>query len=105
MPSFDTPGFIEPGIDVNETTEIRRKRLKFRSKHRGIKEADILLGWFADSYLDKLTPAQLDRYETLLREPDPKIVSWITNDQEPPEALKNDVMDMLQSLDFLKIIS
>jgi len=105
MPSFDTPGFIEPGIDPDETLEIRRKRLKFRSSHRGIKEADILLGSFAKSHLDKLTVVQLDRYETLLREPDPKIVAWMTGDQEPPDHLKNDVMDMLQSLDFIKIIS
>lgn len=104
MPSFDSPGFIEPEIDTNESVDIRRKRLKFRSWHRGIKEADILLGTFADSHLDKLDNAQLDRYENLLREPDLKIVAWITKDQATPEYLQNDVMDMLQALDFLKIM-
>lgn len=105
MPSFDTPGFIEPETDPDETIEIRRKRLKFRSGHRGIKEADILLGYFADNYLDKLTLAQLDHYERLLREPDPAIVAWITGDRPVPDYLENDVMDMLRSLDFLKVIS
>ncbi len=104
MSSFDTPGFIEPAIDEGESLEIRRKRLKFRSWHRGIKEADILLGHFADGHLDDLDNRQLDRYENLLREADNKIVAWITKDIPVPEYLQNDVMDMLQALDYLKII-
>mgnify|MGYP002713364263 CR=1 FL=1 len=104
MPSFDAPGFIEPEIDANESLEVRRKRLKFRSAHRGIKEADILLGHFAERRLDELNRTQLDRYEDLLREPDLKIVAWITGDQEPPAHLQNDIMDKLRTLDFLKIL-
>ncbi|MBL4803208.1 MAG: succinate dehydrogenase assembly factor 2 [Emcibacter sp.] len=104
MPSFDSPGFIEPEIDTSEPLDIRRKRLKFRSWHRGIKEADILLGSFADDHLKDMSPAQLDCYENLLREPDLKIVTWITKDQPAPEYLQNDVMDMLQALDYLKMI-
>ncbi|PCI32164.1 MAG: hypothetical protein COB54_07820 [Alphaproteobacteria bacterium] len=105
MPSFDAPGFIEPAIDDSESLVIRRKRLKFRSQHRGIKEADILLGHFADRHVDGLSVPQLDRYENLLREPDLKIVAWITKDAPAPEHLQNDVMDMLQALDYLKIIT
>jgi len=104
MSSFDTPGFIEPAIDKNEPIDIRRKRLKFRSWHRGIKEADILLGTFADAYLAELDAAQLDSYENLLREPDVKIVAWITRDSPAPDHLQNDIMDMLQALDYLKIV-
>lgn len=104
MSSYDAPGFTEPQIDKNESIEIRRKRLKFRSWHRGIKEADILLGHFADKHLQDLNDNQLDRYEDLLREPDLKIVSWITKDSKAPEYLQNDVMDMLQAIDYLKII-
>lgn len=104
MSSYDTPGFIEPAIDQDEPLKIRRKRLKFRSWHRGIKEADILLGHFADNHLGGLNGDQLDKYENLLREPDLKIVAWITKDTPCPEHLQNDVMDMLQALDYLKII-
>jgi len=104
MPSFDAPGFIEPEIDASESIETRRKRLKFRSWHRGIKEADILLGHFADTHLSQLDKGQLDRYENLLREPDGRIVAWITKDVPAPAHLQNDVMDMLQALDYLKII-
>jgi len=104
MSSFDSPGFIEHEINKTDSLEIRRKRLKFRSWHRGIKEADILLGHFADTHLAHLDRGQLDRYENLLREPDLKIVAWITNDRPAPDYLQNDVMDMLQALDYLKVI-
>jgi antitoxin CptB len=101
---FNTPGFIEGSIDSDENIDIRRKRLKFRSWHRGIKEADILLGSFADKFLAQMTVAQLDKYENLLREADSDIVAWITNDREPPEHYKHDVMDMLTSIDYIKIL-
>ncbi len=104
MPSFDAPGFIEPEIDADEPHDIRIKRLKFRSAHRGIKEADILLGHFADTHIAGLTSEQLDRYENLLRESDGNIVAWITKDKQVPDHLQHDVMEMLQAVDYLKII-
>ncbi|MBT5074141.1 MAG: succinate dehydrogenase assembly factor 2 [Kordiimonadaceae bacterium] len=104
MERFNTPGFIEGKINKEESIEIRRKRLKFRSWHRGIKEADILLGSFADRFLEKMTVSQLDLYENLLREADSDIVAWITNDREPPEHYNHDVMVMLKSIDYIKIL-
>ena len=104
MTQFNTPGFIEGREDNNESIEIRRKRLKFRSWHRGIKEADILLGSFADKFLVEMTKEQLDKYENILREADSDIVAWITNDRPPPDKYKNDVMGMLKSIDYIKIL-
>lgn len=104
MNSPKAPGFIEPEIDKGEPVEIRRKRLKFRSWHRGIKEADLLLGNFADTQLAALDEQQLDRYENLLRESDSDLVAWITNDRDVPDHLTSDVMDMLKTIDYLKIV-
>jgi len=101
---YNTPGFIEGQIDKNEDIDIRRKRLKFRSWHRGIKEADILLGSFADRFLEKMSSEHLDKYETLLREADSDIVAWITGDRMPPEHYNHDVMVMLKSIDYIKIL-
>jgi|TARA_R110002096_G_scaffold435770_1_gene662608 antitoxin CptB len=101
---FNTPGFIEGQIDKDESIEIRRKRLKFRSWHRGIKEADILLGSFADKFLEKMDQTELDDYENLLREADSDIVAWITGDRPHPDHYDHDVMGMLKSIDYLKIL-
>ena len=43
--------------------EIRRKRLSFRSWHRGTRESDLILGRFADAHLATFDDGQLDRYE------------------------------------------
>ena len=55
----------------------RRKRLLFRSWHRGTREADLILGSFADQHLADFDEAQLDRYEVLLDRPDPDIFDWL----------------------------
>ncbi len=81
-----------------ESLEIRRKRLKFRSRHRGTKELDLLLGGFADRQLDSMSAAQLDQYEALLGVPDPVIYGWLAGRHAPPPEHDNDVTRLL--LDF-----
>jgi len=88
---------------MTETIDVRRKRLRFRSWHRGSKEADILLGNFAERRLAALTPEQLDRYETLIGEQDIDLVSWITGNQPVPAEFDHDVMALLQTLDYVDI--
>ena len=92
-------------MNTAEDIETRRKRLYFRSWHRGIKEADILLGNFADKHINSLTEAQLDCYEDLILEQDVDIISWIIGNSEPPERFDTDVMKMLQKLDYVDLTS
>ena len=58
--------------------DIRRKRLLFRSWHRGTREADLILGSFAEANLAAFDEARLDRYEALLECPDADLFDWIT---------------------------
>ncbi len=82
-----------------ETEEhIRRKRLRFRSWHRGTRELDLMLGRFADRFINSLTTPQLDRYEALLDQPDPDIYRWISGGDKPPAAHDTDVMEMIKSI-------
>ena len=46
---------------MTDSDDIRRKRLLFRSWHRGTKEADLLLGSFAERHLAAFTPEQVAR--------------------------------------------
>src|SRR5689334_16095654 len=59
---FPARAGIIPAL-MTEPMDIRRKRLLFRSWHRGTKEADLLLGSFAERHLAAFTPEQVDRYE------------------------------------------
>ena len=57
--------------------DIRRKRLLFRSWHRGTREADLILGSFAEAYLAGFDENRLDEYELLLACPDAELFDWI----------------------------
>lgn len=72
-----------------ETRDVRLKRLKIRSWHRGTQEMDLLLGRFADSELGGLSDSELDLYETLLFEDDQDLYAWITGERPWPTFLSN----------------
>jgi antitoxin CptB len=70
----------------SEGLDARRRRLLFRSWHRGIREVDLVLGRFADRELAGLTEAELDDYEKLLEVPTPDLLAWVMGEREvPPE--------------------
>jgi antitoxin CptB len=73
----------------------RRKRLHFRSWHRGTKEADLLVGSFADAYLDAMTSAELDEFERVLEIEDGHLVAWVTGRAEPPHSFDGPVFRRL----------
>jgi len=83
-----------------EDLEKRRKRLAFRAWHRGMKELDLLIGGFADSYLAGLSPAQLDRFEALLDVPEPLMYSWLMGQDSPPADYDHDVMNLLLNFKY-----
>jgi len=68
---------ITPKNTTEITPETRLKRLRYRSWHRGCKETDLILGWFADENLEKMTANQLDIYEQFLDENDVNIWDWL----------------------------
>ena len=84
-----------------EGREVRRKRLRYRSCHRGMKELDILLGRFVDRHLDSLTPDQFDRYESLLECPEPDLLGWILGRAAPPAVHDSDVMELLRNMKYV----
>ena len=74
---------------------VRRKQLRFRSWHRGTREADLLLGRFADAHLAGMDAGQLARFEALLELPDPDLVDWLTGRLPRPAGHDNDVAALL----------
>jgi antitoxin CptB len=62
----------------------RRRRLLFRSWHRGIREADLILGRFADAHIGDLNAAELDAYERLLDIQEQDLLAWFTGTEPMP---------------------
>jgi antitoxin CptB len=74
-----------------EPDEIRRKRLLLRAWRRGTREADLILGSFAEAYLDEFDRAQLDQFEALLAIPDAELFDWVWRRTAPPPEQDTDV--------------
>ena len=80
---------------MTSSSEIRRKRLLFRSWHRGTRESDLILGRFADAHLAGFDKGQLDRCEALLDCPDADIFDWVSGRAALPPEHDHDVMHRL----------
>jgi antitoxin CptB len=82
------------------TDDIRLKRLRYRAHHRGFKEADLLLGAFADAHLAALQPADLGAFEDLLEEQDQDIYDWVLGKAVVPARHDTPLFKLLRAFDF-----
>merc|ERR1711994_591016 len=82
----------------HEDLKDKRSRLLYQSRKRGMLENGLLLGSFANKYLDNFNEEQLTLYDRLINLPsnDWDIYYWAIGNRETPEDFKNEVMDMLQ---------
>ncbi|MFT6581430.1 MAG: antitoxin CptB [Alphaproteobacteria bacterium] len=70
----------------------RLKRLKYRSWHRGMREMDLLMGRFADKYIEGLSAADVDLYEVVLEYGDPDLYNWVSGREEVPDIIGRDII-------------
>lgn len=78
---------MEPAGKKDENIENKRRRLIFRSDHRGTKEMDLILGSFARANVPAFTESELVEYDELLCNNDPDLYNWITKKEEPPKEI------------------
>ena len=68
----------------SEGLDAHRRKLLFRSWHRGMREMDLILGTFADAAIGTLTNAEIDQYERLLDIPDTEFLPMVTGERPVP---------------------
>lgn len=69
---------------ANIDLDSRRKKILFRSWHRGMREVDLILGQFADKNIATLSDADLQDYEDLLEVLDRDLLQWVTGETSTP---------------------
>jgi antitoxin CptB len=85
------------------TPETRLKRLRFRAWHRGTREADLLIGGFADRYAAGWDAAGIAWFETLLEEDDVDIMAWAIGTQPVPARFDGPLMTAMRRLDYIPV--
>jgi antitoxin CptB len=81
----------------SEGLDVRRRRLLFRSWHRGTREMDLIMGRFADAMIGELSEAEIDEFEWLSEQPEPDLYAWITSDRPVPPEHDTGVFQKLRS--------
>jgi antitoxin CptB len=86
-----------PGSQITGASlDARRRRILFRSWHRGMRETDLLMGRFADAEIANLSEAELADYESLLEAADRDIFTWLTGETAVPSAYDTAVFKKLR---------
>ena len=84
--------------------EARRKQLLWRAHHRGTREADMMVGGFADRWLDEMSESEILWFEQLLEEQDVDIMAWAFGRDVPPERLQGPLFERLRALDYIRLV-
>ena len=83
--------------------ETRLKRLRFRSWHRGTKEADMMIGGFFDTHAASWSAAELDWFEAFLEEQDVDIMGWAIGSIACPARWDSPMMQAMRSIDYVTV--
>ena len=79
------------------------KRLRWRAHHRGIREADLLVGAFFDARCEQWTAEDRAQFAAMLDEQDVDILAWAHGTCAVPERYRGPMMNSLQKRDFLQV--
>jgi len=77
--------------------DARLKKLKLRAWRRGFREADLILGPFADKHVPDFSESELDWFEALLDVPDQDLYGWILEREPTPIQFDGPLMNKLKA--------
>ena len=76
--------------------DILKKKILYRSEHRGTKEMDLLLGNFVKKYVNSLNESELFDLESLLNIDDEVLYRWYLSNKRTTLVPENSVTKKLK---------
>lgn len=83
--------------DIDARTQPRLSRAIFRAWRRGFREADLVMGPFAEQVGPSLDADELAQFERLLDADDHEAYAWAIAAEPVPELFQGPLMDKLQA--------
>ncbi len=77
-----------------------KKKILFRSEHRGMKEMDLILSKFVKKYLNNFNINELKYLEKLLNIDDDSLLKWYLNKDLKKKIPINNVSNLLKNFKF-----
>ena len=74
----------------------RLKKISYRAWRRGFREADLILGPFADQRVPDMCADDIAAFEVLLDQPDHDLYGWIIGRDTAPAAYEGPVLAALR---------
>tara|TARA_B100000427_G_C14981232_1_gene365405 strand:- start:78 stop:332 length:255 start_codon:yes stop_codon:yes gene_type:complete len=72
--------------------DILKKKILYRSYHRGTKEMDLLLGKFVNKYINLFNDIELKELESLLKKDDDILHNLYFKNKDKIDELENEVI-------------
>ncbi len=76
---------------------IKKKKILYRLKYRGIKELDLLFERFSEKYFTQLSEKELIELDELLTLPDQELLDIVMKKKRLPQKLNNKTFERLIS--------
>ena len=73
-----------------------KKKILYRSEHRGTKEMDLLLSYFVKKYVNFLNESELCELESLLNIDDEVLYKWYLNNERTTLIPENSITKKLK---------
>ena len=73
-----------------------KKKILYRSEHRGTKEMDLLLSNFVKKYINSLNESELCELELLLNIDDEVLYKWYLNNEKTTSIPENSITKKLK---------
>jgi len=81
----------------SEGLDVRRRKLLFRAWRRGVRETDLIVGRFADAFIDKFDERALDEFEKLIEVPNAELYAWVAGETAIPADYDTAVLRQLRT--------
>ncbi|XP_065368287.1 succinate dehydrogenase assembly factor 2-A, mitochondrial [Calliphora vicina] len=98
---YEDPDYLplpEYPFKTNEPLDVKKQRLVYQSRKRGMLENDLLLSTFIDKFLKGMDAKLTEQYDQLINgvTNDWEIYYWATQTKPTPPEYDNEIMKMLK---------